>query len=497
MQRRLLYKRILAVLLFVSALTLPGSIFSQEMLGIVNSNYAGSAGISINPSNLVNSRLYLDINLVSADIFAENNYLYIKKEDWGLFKVFGPNGIVPKYGENEILFNRRRNDKLKNIFLNFRIQGPSFMISKNDHAIAFHTALRSVSSVRRMPYEVANFGYEGIDYEPQQNIRYNDHNFRITNLDWMEFGLTYSGVIYKYGMNRISGGITIKYLAGFAGGYADVRNLDYMVLNDSTINVNNLDATIGYSLPLNYSDNSSSTDPLFKGRGIGFDLGVTYMKTKKEAQNRYPKRLCEKEYTDYYYRLGLSLLDIGKITFKENARQYTYDNLSTFWEEIDTLNFTNLDQIISMMSEQFYGDPDASLSAEKIGIVLPSAISAQFDYQYLPNFFINATAIVPVRLGKYYVRRASQFAITPRYENRWYELSLPISLYEMRYPRIGLAFRIAFLTIGTEKLGAYFALSDFEGMDFYCSVKINFSKGICLFNKRSKGCYNNEYRYKR
>ncbi len=489
--------KVLSFLLIIPALTFPNRVSSQEMLGIINSNYAGSAGISINPSNLVNSRLYLDINLLTADIFAENNFLYIHKDDWGLFKVFGPNGVIPKYGENDVLFDRMRSDNMKNFFINLRVQGPSFMIAKNDHAIALHVTFRSVTSIRKLPHEMANFGYEGLEYKPQHNIRYNDHNFRFTNLDWVEFGLTYSKVIYKYGMNRYTAGLTVKYLAGIAGAYSDVRNIDYVVLNDSTININNLDATVGYSLPVDYSDNSLNTDPVFKGRGIGFDLGVTYMKTKKGAQNRKAERLCEQEFIDYYYRFGLSLLDIGKINFKENAQEHKYDNVSTYWEELDTLRFSDLDQIAGILSDQFYGNPNASLSADKIGIVLPSAISAQFDYQYMPNLFINASVVVPIKLGRIYVRRASQIAITPRYEHRWYEVSLPVSLYEMRYPRIGFAFRLAFLTVGTEKLGAYLGFSDFEGMDFYCSLKINFSKGICLFDKRSKGCYNNEYKRRR
>jgi hypothetical protein len=59
---------------------------AQEMLGIVNSNYAGSVGSIINPSSIVNSKLFMDINLVTADIFAQNNYLYIYGEDYKLFQ---------------------------------------------------------------------------------------------------------------------------------------------------------------------------------------------------------------------------------------------------------------------------------------------------------------------------------------------------------------------------------------------------------------------------
>ncbi|MFO8129432.1 MAG: DUF5723 family protein [Bacteroidales bacterium] len=469
------------------------------MWGTVNSNYSGSAGIAINPSSLVNSKLYMDVNLLTGDIFAENNYLHIHKEDYGLFKILGPDGHIPAYGDDENLFDRYRNKDLKHAYMNIRMQGPSFMIVVGDHAFGLHTALRSNMSMYRMPYDVANFLYEGLEYAPQHNINYNDHDAYLSNLEWGEIGLTYSGVLYKYGMDRITGGITLKYLSGVASGYLDLDHVDYIVLNDSTINILNLDARAGYSLPLNYDNNDIPDDgPLFKGRGIGADVGVTYSRTKRQAQKSRFDHLCEQRYPDYFYRVGFSLLDIGSINFTENARAYAYDNVNTYWEDLKTINYSDLNQMMDIINNRFYNDPDAAETGEKFKMILPSAFSVQLDYQFSPDWYVNATGIMPLKLGQNYIRRPMQLSFTPRYENRLYEIALPVSLYEMRYPRIGLAARLAFLTVGTDKLGGFLGLSDFEGMDIYFSIKINFSKGICPFLRSPDECLNQEYgRYRR
>ncbi len=464
------------------------------MWGIVNSNYAGSAGLTINPSSLVNSKLYMDIHLLSGDIFVENNYMYIHREDYKLFEIL--RGNTPTYGKNNNTFDRFINTELKNAYMNIRMQGPSFMLVKGDHAFAFYTAFRSILSLRRMPYEIPNFLYEGLEYSPQHNINYKDYNFNMTNMEWAEFGLTYSRVLYKRGLDRLTGGITLKYLSGFAGGYLSAREIDYVVLDDSTINIHNLDAEIGYSIPVDYQDNDANlSDPFFKGKGFGVDIGVTFSRTKRVAESRTYSKLCRQSYPDYYYKIGFSLMDIGAIKFSDNAQKQKFDNTSAYLDRLDTLNYYNLNQITEYLSSMFYGDPDASLEGNSISIVLPSAFSAQFDYQFIPDWYVNATAILPLRLGKTWIQRPYQLSITPRYENWLYEVSLPVSLYDMRYPRIGLAARFAFLTIGTDKLGGFFGLSDFTGMDIYFSVKINFTKGRCPFTGRSTHCYNAEYGY--
>ena len=485
-------RKIIILLLFIIVLI---PVKAQEMLGIVNSNYAGSVGSIINPSSIVNSKLYMDINLVTADIFAQNNYLYIHGEDYKLFQFLKRDPEFPMYGENNQAFDHYLNEKLKYGFSNVRIIGPSAMVVKGNHAFALTTGVRTMVSLNRIPYEIANFAYEGLYYPSQFNINYNDHDFDMTAMAWGEIGLTYAYIFKKIYNNQFSAGITLKRLFGYSGGYMRVNNIDYVVPNDSTADIRNLDAEVGYSLPLNYYNNDFPDDgKFFKGGGFGLDIGITYQKKARGYSNRKYNKLCQQPYEDYVYRIGISIIDIGSIKFKENAQKHVYDNVSTYWEEIDTLKYHNIHELSQTISNQFYGDPDESLKSNKISISLPAAFSFQVDYHYNKNWYINSTFIYPVKLGKISLRRPSQISITPRYEKMHYEFAVPISLYDFKQPRIGLSVRLYFLTIGTDKLGGFFGFNDFTGMDIYFSVKINFQKGFCFGGKRFMPCQNNEFR---
>ena len=57
-------------------------------------------------------------------------------------------------------------------------------------------------------------------------------------------------------------GGTVSKLWGYAGIYGDVSNVDYIVLNDSTINIKNLNGQAAFALPVDYNNNDLLNDPL-------------------------------------------------------------------------------------------------------------------------------------------------------------------------------------------------------------------------------------------
>ncbi|PLX10907.1 MAG: hypothetical protein C0598_09510, partial [Marinilabiliales bacterium] len=115
-------------------------------------------------------------------------------------------------------------------------------------------------------------------------------------------------------------------------------------------------------------------------------------------------------------------------------------------------------------------------------------------YHYKEKIFLGAYWIHPIRFNGHTMRRPAQLAIIPRYETKHLEFSLPISLYEYQYPRIGAALRISFLTIGTERLGTWIGAGNLDGMDIYFSLKFGLEKGKCRVKSNNK-CYNLEYGY--
>ena len=461
---------------------------AQEMWGVVSGNFAGINSTMINPSSLMHSKLYMDVHIATADVFFENNAFYIHKEDYRPLSFLKSDAEFPEYGKDAMPFDYYRNTQRKNIHLSIRVLGPSFSIAQRDQAFGFQTAFRTVVSARDIPYEIIPFSYEGLEYTPQHNINYNDNIMLISSMSWMEIGMSYARSVYRQGPDQITAGITIKKLLGYAGAYLDIENIDYIVNNDSTLNIRNMRGELGYST------GTMPAGQLINGKGFGVDIGVIYERKTKYSQSRKSKKLCRQPYEDYFYRIGISLLDLGRIRFRSPAAKHDYDDVGAFWEHIDTVTFRGVDQFTQMISGVLYGDPNASLTSNSINMVLPTALSLQFDYHIRKQWYVNVTTVLPVKTGKAYVYHPAQLAITPRYETRNIEINMPVSLYDMRRPRIGLSTRFRFLTIGTDNLLGFTNISDFTGFDLYISLKFNFIKGRCRPTSLHCDYHQNRYR---
>jgi hypothetical protein len=471
---------------------------AQEMLGAVLGNYAGVNSTQLNPSALANSKTWLDLELFGIDAFMQNNMLYQSSSDYSFSHFFQSGYHWPThaegYGTEVRVFYVHKNTKPKNAYVDVRINGPGAMLVWGKSAFAVTTAFRNVFSAYNVPYDAANFAYLGMNYRPQQNINYQDNKpFSLTQMSWVEIGLTYAYEVYSKGFNKISAGISARRLMGYSGVYANSYNLNYNVIDDSTLQVRNMKAEMGISAPVDYDNNQLWNDKIFKGGGFSFDLGVTYQRLLRPHENQYFTKLCAPRYEDYLYRISFALIDVGAISFNTHSRKYVIDNRASYWDQTTHIKFTGVNQMMDSISYMFYGDRNAAKAGNKFTIWLPSAFSIQFDYHLNTNTYINASLIYPITFSKISLHRPAELSITPRYEKSWFEISVPLSLYDWYLPRIGLALRVYGFTIGTDKLGGYFNISNFTGLDFYFSVKYSLDKGSC-HDKNSKRCGNMEFR---
>ena len=123
------------------------------------------------------------------------------------------------------------------------------------------------------------------------------------------------------------------------------------------------------------------------------------------------------------------------------------------------------------------------------------AVSVQFDAPIAKNLYVSGTAVVGMRFKGNAVERSDLLAVTPRYENRWFEFGIPVSIYRWKDIRMGTYVRLGPLTIGTETLNSWLIPGQLEGSDIYFALKINSG----MFNKASNdrkdmkgtGCYAN------
>jgi hypothetical protein len=456
---------------------------AQEMLGVVNSNFEGVNMGIINPANTGLAEQKWNINLLAGDFFVSSNYIYIHRKDYGFLKVFKVNIMDPQYlytydypdnfVDSVYYFDYFKNSKPRNMYQHVRIVGPSVLYRNGSNSFSFVTGLRTATSVERLPNDLATFIYRGQQFRPLYNQTYKDSWTRTASLTWAEIGLSYSRKIYERYGDALYAGATGKLLLGLAGAYASVGNITYMIPNADSIYFYDMNATMGFSLPINPTNNSAVIDPLIKGKGFSFDIGVTYVRMKEKRKNYKPvNSLLKGIETEYKYRAGISLLDVGFVRFNRFVQVHEFNNVQNrLWSGLLSFAPDNLQEIINSASYNLLGDSTASLTpANSLKIWLPSALSVQIDYNFGRNLFLNATFMNGIRFAQPSVKRSAILSLTPRYETKYFEVNIPFSLYEYREVQMGLSVRIFNLVIGTEKLGTFLHLTDVSGMDIYFAL---------------------------
>ena len=442
-------------LLSVAVILFATTAFSQERVGLANSNYAGTTGMPLNPSSMVDSKAWLDINLVGADVFAWNNFAFLSRNDYYVWDdVFSGNIPTSLY---------HRNGKERHAAGNVRVDGPSFTLSHGKNAFGFHTAARVFVSEEDLTEPHAIFLREGLDHNPQRQIDYNQQKMGAYGTAWAEVGLSYGRIVYQRGRDMINVGITAKYLMGIGHMSIYLDELDHQVVSDEDWSISNV--TGQYAM----------TEPgIANGHGFGVDLGVTYKRMLDEVGDYAPHTAQSDCGTiDYRYRIGVSLLDMGGISFNKNSLIRTFNNSTTTWNNYPDADVSNMSDIDNLIMSQFASDAGSMTNGTRYSTTIPSAVSVQFDYNLGKNFYANATWVQGFKLSKKTsgIRR-SLLAITPRYETKWFEASLPISLYDYRSPQLGFAFRFYSITIGSDNILPFIVPMDIYSANIYASVKI-------------------------
>ncbi|MGD1844471.1 MAG: DUF5723 family protein [Salibacteraceae bacterium] len=456
---RLLPKPSLVGLLFIHCLLLLSNrSVAQETQGMALSNYSITTAARLNPSLMVDPKAFLDINLVGSNGFAYNNYLYSPKS------VSFPAGALAE-GYDGLFENLGGNRK--NGIVNLFLPGPSFTASIGRLSIGAGVAVRGVANLRKLPEHFARFAFRGLNFDDLHGTTWDDGNFNVKYMGWAEVSASYGYSFYQWNRDMWQGGVTLKRLFGLAHGALIVDELQYFVPD-----------TVDFDI-LNFSGRYAYSDVGWNvGRGWGMDLGVTYKKMKENVTNYVPhSRANGCREVDYLYKVGVSLLDLGYIRYKTNANVRILDNVSADWDNYwrDTSNQAEvLDRAI--LSKFAEGDITTDT---RYWAPLPTAITAHIDYNVYKDFYLGG--VVVQRFGRpnnYGVERGNLLSIIPRYEKRFFEASLPVSLYDYRNPRIGISLRFWAIVLGTENVIPFIIPTDTYSSDGFFFLK------YMLINKR-------------
>jgi hypothetical protein len=474
---------------FIAAIFISFSLVAQEQLGLRLENYSGVSGISINPASNGTTQLGWDVNLVGFGLFVNNSLGFIDGASVGkaasnATKIGPADGLDIKKVPNSVLnFDFYDNLNPKYFSLSTQIMGPSFVINfKSGHSFGLFTGARFMASSHDLPsvfngyeFQKKKFG-DSFDVDP----------FKITGMAWREVGLNYAYRIGDESDGSLTIGANVRSVSAYQAFYANnLVGTNITRLSKDSVRFNGLRAEFGATTDLADANNRT---PKTNGSGIGFDIGVTLLIPSSDEDKPYD------------WRIGASILDIGSVSMNTNTEVHRLEIKEPY--AVMTQKFNNLDpnnpakDALKRLSNDISGSPDGTLKSNTFSMGMPTAISVQADYAVMKGVFVNGLLMQRIPVGEHILLRDNLFAVTPRYESRWIGGSLPISIVNWKTTRVGLAARLAFLTIGTDDLGSLMTNGNLTGTDFYFALKINpFKMGLSGSGSSRRGKAQECYRF--
>lgn len=438
---------------------------SQRFSGNYIGNYSGVYGIQENPATFVNKKPKWDINIIGTGIHFYNEYGYFANES--VLSLSGKTGskngtvtIPADYNaETDALYYiRSYPDPIFGFIFNQVTNLPSFALNFDKSSIGFFTNLRVQGDGLTAP---TFFNYKNLD----RLIDFQNYKVATTNLNtmvWGEIGANYAYQHQLYNDHVISIGANVKYLLGYEAFYVqNKKDYEFYRVRDTFVSTE-ANVTVGFATGV------SKTGGAYKfgvnGTGLGADLGVEYMIPYDE----------EDAPSNYKIKFGAAIKDIGSISFSNNAEEHNFVSRkldSTF--EFVLRNKANNYQPLQRVSYWLYGDSSKSQVAKEIKMYLPTALNAHMDMHVRDNFFVNAYFSRRIGSNMKQIAAPNVWMVGGRYEKRWFESGISMSLTEDQWFGVGTYVRVGPLTIGSDHINTVlFSQSQLKGSDIYMNLRI-------------------------
>jgi hypothetical protein len=448
-----------------------GNAFSQMQMGIAHDNMNVTENIRINPALSVDPIPWMDIKITGVYGIAVNNSVYMHKDSFNLFRKEYPDELSQNMSRTKVGGQ-----------VEGTVYGPAASISFGKFSVGLNMAFRNYVIGRNLTKEITQAIVEGPRLPEYYNVPLEGSNYRLKGMSFTEFGLNGGYMIYEMGGNALNIGATVKYLVGVSSANMLVDNFAYEMFDTTNAVISNFSGRYG------------GTDPeFFSGTGFGLDLGITY----EEKVNRTsftphsPGSKCR--YTEYLYRVGFSILDIGSIKFN-NSPYREVENASGPWIDYNTSSAQSIEEGIAEADQLLSNGITVRENTYKAR--LPLSFSFQFDYNVGQGLYVNAFLLYGAGLkNSFGAERLSMISITPRYEDNRIGIAAPLSINQLGRAGLGLSFRIWYLSFGTDNIIPILFNTNVYRLDAYAQLKIPIlksqqckRKGLGETNWRFKDC---------
>ena len=440
---------------------------AQDCVGYSNSNYSGVNGIDLQPASIADSRFKLDVNAGSVSLFGFNNYVYL------LTDVFKEKGAYddPKFKNNYLVLSE--SEKNRSLFFRKNIQLPSAMYTLDSvSAVAFTMRVRNYVTIDGVETDLARLAFEELDYPAIYGKELKNNKLSVQQMGWAEYGAAYARVIKDKKEDFIKIGGRIKLLQGISAEYLFVNDLNYTFsAKDSLLAVKG-NALYGYTDNLRFKTGGDN----FKYKsapGVGLDIGAVYEYRPDRQKYIYKMDgdtgLYRKDKNKYKLKVGISIIDIGSIRFKKNVETYDFTADAAYMavSHIDIHNINSLnDSIKSKLN--------LNSSNKSFQMSLPTAVSAQIDYNLFEDFYINFTPFIALQRKNdaNKIHELTAMSITPRWDSKWFGIFLPISYTSVTKTTLGISLRLGPVIFGMTEILPFISPRSLSGIDYHVALKV-------------------------
>jgi outer membrane protein OmpA-like peptidoglycan-associated protein len=429
----------------------------QQRLGLAHSNYGGVTNLMSNPADIANGRYRTYIGVGQVDLHFTNNYFKIRNYN---FTNLGGNS-------DTLALTNKKGDYLST---GFDLAGLSWIQSINSK-MTFGLSSRARGTFQAVGVTSSFYNTLGSNTDTVRDIK--GAGFNIGGQVFSEIDASFAYNIVENNDYSLKVGATVKSLTGALAGGFSLSQFDATrtkTLSDvDKYKVNNGLISIAYfgvdSLNSNTSTNFAPSD-IFggSGKGLGFDIGATYEHRVGSFNNSDGS-------TPYLFRVGASLTDLGSIKYSGKGIRYY------------TANLTNLN--INTSDSTFTGDSDDVLKALKINkdsfatsfkAQIPTMLRINADVRLAEHFYVNAYLAQSLanryQIGTQY---ASFIALTPRFESRYFDFSLPLALTN-NFKTFGMGFgmRLGLVALGMDNFTGF--LGNPSGLNAHAGLNIGIGR---------------------
>jgi len=459
-------------LFFTGILNVPQLLIAQEPYIFSNDKYSGISTAGISPTQPFLNPNGWDVHLFSEDIFFQSDYIYISRASLlGLIKgdieeADPSNGIT---GENTARITDYYNKDITGYHFSSELTGPSvslnFNLLEKEFSAGLFTKLRTQSAA----LEVDNY-LQFTNQEIDEPVLYNSGPFKTTFMNWNEIGLNLSTRIFTYSEFEWIMGANIKYEMGLDAAYVDNKedalmrreyeqdpeNPDHEI---KSLYISDFDIEIGYAT--NYNFDTDSYEYNVRGKGIGFDAGITMLKPQERSD-------------DYDLKISLNILDLGYVNFNGEVHSFRGENLKYVNNPVfDEAEFESPEQYIEIINNEIYGNSGQSLVSNKFTIGLPTSVHVNVSKNIGENQFLNMNIIQRSPMFKNSLKRSNIMNVSYSVQKPGIGYGGSISTYEYKNVQVGGFLRWGPLLIGSENiLPIFFNHKKLHGMDFYIGLKL-------------------------